>query len=58
MQHLVGVLCINLTHLLKSKKNDNMMQFGKQKMDPAIDERGSKLLGSSYGVLCCHKGVI
>lgn len=37
-------------HLLKSNRNDNLMQFWKQKLSPAFDERGGKLLDGSFGV--------
>lgn len=58
MQVVVGVLYVYLAYLLKSDRNDSLMQFEKQKLSPVFDERGGKLLDSSYGVLHCHRGVI
>lgn len=38
MQQVIGILCVRLTHLLKSNRNGDWVQFGQQKVVSAFDE--------------------
>lgn len=38
MQQVIGIFYVHLMHLLKSNRDGNLVQFGKQKVGPAFDE--------------------